>query len=204
MAQENQIITSQIKLGDSILRVTDSIVISLTSLEYFNLLLKDSTSYITEMTDGTNTYKSYSVSYWLKNRTKSFRNLHTINYLGDLGPAKFSIPIETTLGLNTTRFIRAKQKIEKQFIAYKRYLNADFIPLENAKKIAEEYFIPNSNAQFSDYYFIYNTINDKFYWRINKYKGYGIDTIQEIDINAETSVIENNETIIIHRENQNN
>ena len=198
---------AQISKNDSILKIADSLVVSMTSLEYFNALERDSIPWISmlDMTELNNeTYKKennftpHSVYYHYK-RSINFNNLHTINEIGGMGPAGVFIELDENFKLINPNSFTTKSNAERQLIAFKRYTSGKFITVTKAKEIADKSFSPKTKSSYGNTLFIYDTNNDIFYWRIEKFKGFRKGTVEEVYINAESSKFVEKRTYLMSR-----
>ncbi len=191
---------TQLTKNDSILMISDSLVISLTGHDYFEALERDTVPYmqewtkISDITDLTktsssnykekNTFITYSVHYKLKSNVND-KNLYVINEFGGLGPAGLYLEFNNKLELINSRRFSIESHIKNEYKAYQRYLNSTFITKEKAKLIAEKYFSKGMKPKYWTTLFIYDIRSDLFYWCIEKEKGFMKVTEESVYINAE-------------------
>ncbi|MGF1636846.1 MAG: hypothetical protein ACFCUU_07210 [Cyclobacteriaceae bacterium] len=198
----SQQITAQLTKNDSIVMIADSLVISMTSQEYFEVLEREDVPYkqewtkMSSMTDLTkinssnykkeNTFATYSIHYKLKNSVND-KNLLVINEIGGMGPAGVFIELDEQYELVNPRRFTIESKAKYEYKAYQRYLNSNFITKEKARLVAEEYFSKGMKEKYWAVQFIYDTRSDIFYWCVRKEKGFKKVAEESVYINAENA-----------------
>jgi hypothetical protein len=187
---------------DSILMIADSLIISMTSQKYFEVLERDTVPNIQEWTRMSrmtgliktsdsnhkeeNTFVTYSVYYKLKNSVND-KNLHVINEIGALGPAGVFIDLNEKYELVNPGRFTIESNTKHEYKAYQRYLNSNFITKEKARLVAEKYFSKGMKAKFWAVQLIYDTRSDLFYWSVRKEKGFKKVVEESVYINAENA-----------------
>lgn len=207
-------VNAQKSKNDSILLKADSIVLSLTSQDFFDNITRDNNIHLTEwtsmssMTDLTkvnnsnykknNSFITYMVIYSLKEPIR-FNNMHIINEIGGLGPAGAFIEFDSKLNLINPPKFTEESNLKRELKAFERFKAARIISVSDAKKVSETKFAENSKEPIFSSLFIYDTNSDRFYWEIKKFKGFQKVTIETVYINAETSDFMNKKTSSLYR-----
>lgn len=205
---------AQLTKNDSILKIADSIIISMTSAEYFEVLERDTVPFkqewtrMSNMSDLTklnsqtykkeNTFITYSINYRL-NEYVNKHNLHVINEIGGMGPAGVFIELNETYRLINPQSFTIESNAKYEYKGYQRYISATFISKEDAKDVASNHFSENMKEPYSNTLFIYDVRADRFYWRIEKFKGFRNVKTEEIFINAENGEFIDKKTMPIRR-----
>lgn len=198
----SQIGNSQTSKNDSILKISDSILISMTSLEYFSALERDTIpdrqewTKVSDMTDLTkvnsesykreNTFITYGIYYKLK-KPKNNYDLYVINEIGTMGPAGVFIELNDKYELVNPRSFTTESNVKYEFKAYQRYLSSTFITKEKAKLVAEDYFSKGMKDKNWAVQLMYDVRIDLFYWHVKKEKGFKKVIEETVYVNAENS-----------------
>jgi len=197
-----QQITAQLTQNDSIIMIADSLIISMTSQEFFEVLEREAVPHkqewtkMSSMTDLTktnssnykkeNTFVTYSIHYELKSSVND-KNLHIVNQIGAKGPAWVYIELDEKYEIVNPRRFTRESDIKNKYKAYQRSLNSEFISKEKARLVAEEYFSEGMKEKYWAVQFIYDTRSDIFYWCVKKEKGFKKITEESVYINAENA-----------------